>query len=114
VENAHKHGLSRKIGPGRLTISAAIDGGFLRLSVEDDGVGPAGGLSSNGHGAPSRPASAGIAVRSGGGLGLRNMTERLQTLYADRASLQLEPGSYGGSLVTLRLPLHHHDQKPAD
>jgi two-component system, LytTR family, sensor kinase len=110
VENALKHGLARKIGPGRLTISAAVDGLFLRLSVEDDGVGPAG---ANGAGQTiARPTT--IAGRSPGGLGLRNITARLQTLYADRASLQFEPGSYGGSVVTLRFPLHDHDQKPAD
>jgi two-component system LytT family sensor kinase len=114
VENALKHGLARKIGPGHLTISAAIEGASLRLSVEDDGVGPAGDTSSRANGRPSHSAASRIAVRSPGGLGLRNISERLDTLYADRASVQFEPGTHGGSLVTLRLPLHDHDQKSAD
>jgi two-component system, LytTR family, sensor kinase len=97
VENALKHGLSRKIGPGHLTISAAIDGADLRLSVEDDGVGPNGSA----------------ARRPSGGVGLRNISERLRTLYADRATLRFEAAPQGGSVLTVRLPLHHHDQEPA-
>lgn len=98
VENALKHGLSRKIGPGHLTISAFVEGTDLRLSVEDDGAGP------NGAG-PSRSPSNGV--------GLRNISERLQTIYADRAGLCFEAGPRGGSVLTVRLPLHHHDQEPA-
>jgi signal transduction histidine kinase len=39
VENAVRHGLSAKIGGGTVTIAAARDNGYLRLSVQDDGVG---------------------------------------------------------------------------
>lgn len=36
VENAIKHGLAPKVGEGHLSITAASDGEFLRLAVEDD------------------------------------------------------------------------------
>jgi len=99
VENALKHGLSRKIGSGHLTISAIVDEGELQLSVEDDGVGASTGVPAARSPRPS-------------GVGLRNIAERLATLYADRASVRFEPASRGGSVVTVRLPLHAHDQEP--
>ena len=39
VENAIKHGVARKAGPGHIDISARRDGDKLRLEVRDDGVG---------------------------------------------------------------------------
>jgi signal transduction histidine kinase len=39
VENAIKHGVARKAGPGHIFISARRDGGKLWMEVRDDGVG---------------------------------------------------------------------------
>jgi len=39
VENAIKHGVSRKAGPGHIDISARRTNGHLRMEVRDDGVG---------------------------------------------------------------------------
>ena len=39
VENAIKHGVARKTGPGHIDISARRDGDKLHLEVRDDGVG---------------------------------------------------------------------------
>jgi two-component system, LytTR family, sensor kinase len=39
VENAIKHGVARKAGPGHILISARREGDKLRLEVRDDGVG---------------------------------------------------------------------------
>jgi signal transduction histidine kinase len=39
VENAIKHGVARKAGPGHIDISARRDGDKLRLEVRDDGAG---------------------------------------------------------------------------
>jgi two-component system LytT family sensor kinase len=39
VENAIKHGVARKAGPGHIDISARREGNKLRLEVRDDGVG---------------------------------------------------------------------------
>jgi signal transduction histidine kinase len=41
VENAIRHGISRKIGPGTVTIETGLDDGHLLLRVTDDGVGMA-------------------------------------------------------------------------
>ena len=39
VENAIKHGVARKAGPGHIDISARRDGDKLLLEVRDDGMG---------------------------------------------------------------------------
>ncbi|HEY1336382.1 MAG TPA: histidine kinase [Bryobacteraceae bacterium] len=90
VENAIKHGLAPKVGNGHLSISAQPHGEFVRLAVEDDGVGSA---------APSPAASP-----SGGGLGLKIIAERLRTLYQDRASLHIEAAEDSGRRVTILIP----------
>jgi len=94
VENALKHGLGPKTGPGRLWISARPQGDRICLAVEDDGVGLCGEQlrETNGNGLPSQ------------GVGLRNITQRLATLYQDRAHLTLEPRTPEGARVTLLVP----------
>ena len=84
VENALKHGLGPKPGPGHLTITVRADGDRLIMTVEDDGMGP--------------------SAHPGKGLGLANIAERLQTLYQDRASVSLRPREAGGSIATVVIP----------
>ena len=84
VENALKHGLGPKPGPGRLNIAVRGDGDHLQMIIEDDGMGP--------------------AARPGNGLGLANIAERLQTLYQDRASVTLRRRETGGSIATVIIP----------
>jgi two-component system LytT family sensor kinase len=86
VENALKHGLGPKPGPGRLWISAQAQGDQVCVRVEDDGMGLNGRLSGR------------------QGLGLTNVAARLKTLYHDRASVSLEPRTEGGSRVTVLIP----------
>jgi len=91
VENAIKHGLASKVGEGHISITAALHGEFVRLAVEDDGVGVK---------AAVPPAAA------GNGLGLRIIAERLRTLYNGRASLDMRPAERVGSRVTILIPRH--------
>ncbi|MBX3028409.1 histidine kinase [bacterium] len=88
VENAVKHGISPKVGGGRVTIEARIDDGDLRLAVRDTGVGLDDQRSIFEH-----------------GVGLRNVRERLLRLYgADYAPQVIsQPGA--GTTVTLRIPV---------
>jgi two-component system LytT family sensor kinase len=85
VENALKHGLAPKPGPGRLWVRAEAGSGAVKLTVEDDGMGL-----DDGCGAP--------------GVGLTNVAERLRTLYRDRASVTLEAREGGGVRATILLP----------
>lgn len=84
VENALKHGLGPKPGPGHLSITVRSDGDQLQMTVEDDGMGPG-----------AKPAR---------GLGLANIAERLQTLYQDRAAVHLSQRDGGGSIATVMIP----------
>ncbi len=85
VENALKHGLAPKPGPGQLIVTVRADGDRLQMTVEDDGMGPS-----------KHPSK---------GLGLVNIAERLQTLYQDRASVSLRQREAGGSIATVVIPL---------
>jgi two-component system LytT family sensor kinase len=90
VENAIKHGLSRKIGPGSLTIRALRDGaGRAVIEVVDDGVGF---LMER----LDQPMSSGI--------GLANVRERLRVIYGASCQLALssEPGK--GTRARIELP----------
>jgi LytS/YehU family sensor histidine kinase len=84
VENAIRHGISRKPGAGTIEIAAARDGASLEISVRDDGEGV------------NEPSE---------GIGLSNTRRRLRQLYGDEQSLDLVKLAEGGSRVTLRIPL---------
>ena len=93
VENALKHGLGPKPGPGHLWITAEADGNKVRLRVEDDGVGPAiGVLKLNGSNGRSN------------GVGLDNVAQRLNALYQDQGRMTIEVRQAGGTRVTILLP----------
>ncbi len=93
VENALKHGLGPKPGPGHLWITAEADGNQVRLRVEDDGVGPAiGDLKLNRSNGPSN------------GVGLENVAQRLNVLYQDQGRMTIEVRQAGGTRVTILLP----------
>jgi two-component system LytT family sensor kinase len=93
VENALKHGLGPKPGPGHLWITAEADGNQVRLRVEDDGVGPAiGVLKLNGSNGRSK------------GVGLENVAQRLNALYQEQGRMTIEVRQAGGTRVTILLP----------
>ena len=89
LENAIRHGLAPVREGGCVSVQAHREGDRLRLSVEDDGV----GLHAN--------------LRDG--VGLRNVRERLRTLYAQAAEFLIgaRPGGRG-TMVTIVIPLHAH------
>jgi two-component system LytT family sensor kinase len=97
VENAIKHGVAPKVGKSRILVQAKRRGESILLTVEDDGIGL---LAKRDQGEPSLP-SAG----HGPGVGLKNIRERLQTMYGSTASLSLVNIHSGGSRATLEIPV---------
>jgi signal transduction histidine kinase len=89
VENSIRHGLEPKIAGGRIDVQALRDGAQLVLNVRDDGVGLA----------------PGAAEPHDGRFGLQQVRDRLHTLYAGRAGLELQALPAGGTLATIRLPI---------
>jgi two-component system, LytTR family, sensor kinase len=96
VENAIRHGIGRRAGPGTVAIAASRDGGCLHLQVHDDGPGMAADQAARNP--PSR------ADAGGTGIGLDNARERLSRLYGDAQRVTLAPIASGGTAVTLTLP----------
>ena len=87
VENAIKHGISRFSGRGELAVRACVEGGCLKLEVENTGRLPE------------------DQVSSGGRVGLANARERLHLLYGDQASLQLMEDKPNGRVkATVLIP----------
>ena len=87
VENAIRHGLAVRQGPGHIEVFAERRGDRLVMQVRDDGV----GLQDNP--APGR-----------GGIGLRNANERLRQLYGKNHRLELRPREHGGVVVEIDIP----------
>ena len=86
VENAIKHGIEPRPGPGRIEIDAVRDGDTLRVQVRDDGAGLQPGLST--------------------GVGLANVREQLAARYGARAAFVLSPAAQGrGVCAEIRVPL---------
>jgi len=92
VENALKHGLGPKPGPGHLWISAEALGNRMQLRVEDDGVGSGFATMQDGNGGRSN------------GVGLENIAQRLSALYQEQGQINLEARQGGGTRVTILLP----------
>jgi two-component system LytT family sensor kinase len=101
VENALKHGLAPKVGPGCLWISARLQGNQLCIKVEDDGIGAAWTSLRKKNGNSASTVKEKNRV-SPSGVGL--IEERLDTFYRHRARLSLEDRESGGTCVTLLLP----------
>ncbi|MBX2971592.1 MAG: histidine kinase, partial [Flavobacteriales bacterium] len=94
AENAIKHGLDAMGERVRISVTAVRADDALVLTVMDDGPGCA-----DVQGALDR-----------GGIGLRNVRERLRTLYGDRAIMHVTSPPTGGFRVDLTIPL---EQDPA-
>ena len=86
VENAIKYGVSGLNRPVVVAIRAESADGMLRLTVADDGKGPA------------------DAASAGSGIGLANVRERLQARFGAAAGVEVEAPAGGGFVVTLTMP----------
>lgn len=91
MENAIIHGFDEADGRGMIWIRARAEGNELVLEVEDNGMGM--------EAAMRRPGR-----RSGHGIGLANLRERLQLLFKQEGALELV-SSGEGTLIRVRLPL---------
>jgi len=91
IENSIKHGLEPRIQGGTITIRSRMQRDRVVVEVEDDGVGIV--LS---------PPS---ALRgTGAGIGMKNVRERLEVLYGDRARFTVVSRPGRGTLVSIEIP----------
>ena len=89
LEKAIRHGLAPVRAGGCVSVQARREGARLRLDIEDDGVG--------------------LRANAGTGVGLRNVQERLRTLYAQAAEFLIgqRPGGRG-TRISIVIPVHAH------
>jgi hypothetical protein len=88
VENAVKHGISRRAQAGTIAIGAAREAERLVLTVYNDG-----------------PALPGAPGGEGTSIGLANVRERLRGLHGEGASIDIRDVEARGVRVSIRVPL---------
>ncbi len=93
VENSIKHGLAPRLDGGSITLRSRMADGRLVIEVEDDGIGMAE--------AGTQPAADSVST----GIGMANVSERLQVLYGDAARMTTGSPEGQGTRITLELPL---------
>jgi len=93
VENSIKHGLSPKIEGGSIFLRSRLTDSRLVIEVEDNGVGMGGAQFEE------------SSSWAGMGIGMANISERLQVLYGDTARMTIDSHEGKGTLIRIRLPL---------
>jgi two-component system, sensor histidine kinase YesM len=98
VENAIYHGIKHKDGPGFIRVSAEPDGELVRICVADNGVGmDEGQLAALNNGT--------IEPSGTGGVGVRNVQERIHLSYGAGCGVRFESAPGEGTTAILSLPL---------
>lgn len=105
IENSIKHGLEPRLHGGTVTLRSRLEHDRVLIEVADDGVGMGG-----------RPIS--MLRRTGAGIGMRNVQERLEVLYGERARFDVVSNPGRGTLVSIEIPAvaaaaSHNLAKPA-
>jgi two-component system LytT family sensor kinase len=90
VENSIKHGLSNHAGDGWVRVTASCADGSVTIVVEDSGPGP---VPNGGH-----------AVSKGAGVGLTNVTRRLQLCFGPEAGIRMR-NRESGAHVEFSVPV---------
>jgi two-component system LytT family sensor kinase len=91
IENSIKHGLEPRLKGGTVTLRSRLEGDRLLIEVADDGVGVG-----------NRPISA--LPRTGAGIGMKNVQERLEVLYGNQARFEVVSNPGRGTLVSIEIP----------
>ncbi len=89
VENSIKHGLARKVGEGRITITTELRDGHAMIEVHDDGLGMS---------------EERLGQALGNGIGLSNVNERLRTIYGAHCQLRLRSVPGQGTWASVEIP----------
>ncbi len=89
VENSIKHGLSRKVGGGRITIKTLVRDNHTIIEVHDDGLGMT---------------EERLEHALGDGIGLSNVDERLRVIYGANYHLKLTSVPGEGTCASIEIP----------
>ena len=89
VENSIKHGIEKKVGGGRIVIRCRRTDGHAVIEVVDNGAGMA---------------DTDVNRSREGGIGLRNVDERLRVIYGENYRLKLESTLGEGTCARIEIP----------
>lgn len=101
IENAIKHGIEPSEEGGQISVSAIQDRASVIISIIDTGL----GIEHSGEG--PRPTA-------GTGTGLKNVRERLQALYGNKAQLDLVPNEPRGVIAQITLPAYRETDENSE
>jgi two-component system LytT family sensor kinase len=95
IENAVKHAIAPKVEGGTVRLRANLDGTALHVTVSDTGTGfrPNGGAKS--------------------GVGLENVTRRLQLCYGEESQIKIQSDASGSS-VSFSIPVNVNVARPVE
>jgi two-component system LytT family sensor kinase len=99
VENAIKHGIQGSLDGGTILIRAERQDGQMLLTIADDGVGMPEGR---------------VAEALVGGIGVRNVNERLKVMYGQDHGLELRSRLGEGTAVRIRIPTGEAGRLPSE
>jgi len=102
VENAVRHGLEQKAGPGHIEIRAEDFDQEAVISVEDDGVGED----------PEKVRRALAGDEEIDSVGLGNVDARLRSAFGDEYGLVVETAPGAGTKVIVRVPKYAPGVRP--
>ncbi len=97
VENAVKHGIAKRVNPGRVSVSGYCRGNKLQLKVSND----------------SAERSQGSAEGVDHGIGLRATRLRLEKIFGDQFRLDCSFGGPKGAVVIIEIPLRFAQISPS-
>ncbi len=92
IENSIKHGLEPRINGGTVTLRSRLQGNRVLIEVADDGVG-------------IQAKEASRLPRTGAGVGMKNVRERLEVLYGRDARFTVVSNPGRGTLVSIEIPV---------
>jgi sensor histidine kinase YesM len=90
IENSIKHGIEKKVGGGRIIIRSRRTRGHGFIEVIDNGAGMA---------------DTDVGRSREGGIGLRNVDERLRVIYGENYPLRLESAPGEGTCARIEIPV---------
>jgi two-component system sensor histidine kinase YesM len=109
VENAIYHGIKNKESPGLVRVYGAREGGDIAIRVIDDGVGMEDSrleaLRASIAGPPGLDAADLSPERPWGGVGVRNVQERIALYFGSGYGLSFDSVPGSGTTATIRIPV---------
>ena len=93
VENAIKHGLEPKVGPGSIEVVARATTAGIEIRIDDSGLG-----------LPADEEDGPVARPAGTNYGLQHVRDRLQAVYGPAARLSLERRRPAGVSALVFIP----------